>query len=249
MQKHLRKIRKEKISNNNYFGYTSFAILEVVLIVVGIFLAIQLDNANNQSKAKNDVEVLLKEIMKNLSVDIQQSNRIFDRYISHNKISNIIFDDSTTILNICYLHESSEYSELVPFTDEYDLNSLGFRGAEFSEVKAPNTYRIFLVGGSTMIGSGATGEETTKSGILQKMFDSDNSVQNIEVINGAFFGANSATEFDLLSQKLVNYQPDLIILFDGLNDLKADYAVEYTKDFWKSTCQFGKQNNIDIICF
>ena len=52
MQRHLRKIRKDNISNNNYFGYTSFAILEVVLIVVGIFLAIQLDNANNQSKVK-----------------------------------------------------------------------------------------------------------------------------------------------------------------------------------------------------
>ena len=143
-----------------------------------------------------------------------------------NDLSEIFGDSNAILQDICDSHESTEYSELVPAANTINYNSLGFRGAEFSEVKAPNTYRIFLVGGSTMIGSGATGEETTKSGILQKMFDSDNSVQNIEVINGAFFGANSATEFDLVTQKLVNYQPDLIILFDGLNDLKADYPGE-----------------------
>ena len=164
-----------------------------------------------------------------------------------NDLSEIFGDSNAILQDICDSHESTEYSELVPAVNTINYNSLGFRGAEFSEVKAPNTYRIFLVGGSTMIGSGATGEETTKSGILQKMFDSDNSVQNIEVINGAFFGANSATEFDLVTQKLVNYQPDLIILFDGLNDLKADYPVEYTKSFWKDTCQFAKENNFDVI--
>ena len=140
--------------------------------------------------------------------------------------------------------------ELIPnqSTDSITINDLGFRGAEFSEIKPPNTYRIFMIGGSTMIGSGATSDETTKPGILQKIFDSDNSTtQKIEVINGAAFGHNSNTEYDLITQKLVNYQPDLIIIFDGLNDLKADHAVNYTKENWKSICEIGKENNFDVI--
>ena len=164
-----------------------------------------------------------------------------------NDLSEIFGDSNAIVQDICDLHESVEYSELVPAVDQINYNSLGFRGAEFSEIKPPNTYRIFLLGGSTMIGSGATSDETTKPGILQKIFDSDNSVQNIEVINGAFFGANAGNEFNLITQKLVHYQPDLIIIFDGLNDLKADYPIEYTKTYWKHTCEFVKKNNFDII--
>ena len=63
--------------------------------------------------------------------------------------------------------------ELLPNqnSDSIIINSLGFRGHEFSEIKPPNTYRIFMVGGSTMFGSGASSDETTIPGILQKLFD------------------------------------------------------------------------------
>jgi len=76
--------------------------------------------------------------------------------------------------------------ELIPnqSADSITINGLGFRGAEFSEIKPSDTYRIFMVGGSTMFGSGETSDETTIPGILQKIFDSDNSnLKKIEVIN------------------------------------------------------------------
>ena len=101
-----------------------------------------------------------------------------------------------------------------------DFNSLGFRGPEFSA----NTYRIFMVGGSTMVGSGESSDETT-IGILQKMFDSDTrSVQKIEVINAGMSGGNSETELHLIFEKLIAFSPDLVIIYDGWNDLRADYA-------------------------
>ena len=164
-----------------------------------------------------------------------------------NDLSKIFGDSIAMVQNICNLHESTEYSELIPANDNINYNSLGFRGSEFSVVKPVDTYRIFLLGGSTMIGSGASSDETTKPGILQKIFDSDNSVKRIEVINAAFFGANSKTEFNFISQKLVNYQPDLLIIYDGLNDLKADYPIEHVKHNWKSSCELGKENNFDVI--
>ena len=47
-------------------------------------------------------------------------------------------------------------NELIPnqSTDSITVNSLGFRGTEFSEIKPDDTYRIFMVGGSTMFGAG-----------------------------------------------------------------------------------------------
>ena len=88
-----------------------------------------------------------------------------------NDLSEIFGDSIAMVQDTCDLHESSEYSELVPFIERSNFNSLGFRGTEFSEVKPPNTYRIFMVGGSTMIGSGGASDETTIPGILQKIFD------------------------------------------------------------------------------
>ena len=105
-----------------------------------------------------------------------------------NDLSEIFGDSNTVVQNICDLHKSSEYTELVPFVKNSNLNSLGFRGTEFSEIKPSDTYRIFMVGGSTMFGSGESSDETTIPGILQKIFDSDSSVQKIEVINAGMQG-------------------------------------------------------------
>jgi len=165
-----------------------------------------------------------------------------------NDLSEIFGDSIAMVQDTCDLHESSEYSELVPFIEKSNFNSLGFRGTEFSEVKPPNTYRIFMVGGSTMIGSGGTSDETTIPGILQKIFDSDNSnLKKVEVINAGFGGANSNLELNLIKQKLVYYQPDLVVVYDGWNDLRADHPVKKIADYWKGMCDFSKENNFDIV--
>ena len=151
------------------------------------------------------------------------------------------------VQDICDFHELSQQSELLPFITEPNFNSHGFRGVEFSEIKSLNTYRIFMVGGSTMFGSGESSDDTTIPGILQKIFDSDNSItQKIEVINAGFGGGNTKSEFESLID-LNNFQPDLVIVYDGLNDLKADYPVKRITNYWKEMCDFSKENNFDII--
>ena len=164
-----------------------------------------------------------------------------------NDLSKILDKSNTLVQDVCDLHQSSVHVELVPFATNTDVNSQGFRSTEFSEIKPSNTYRIFMVGGSTMFGSGAATDETTIPGILQKIFDSDNSIQKIEVINAGISGGNSNTELHLINEKLISFSPDLVIVYDGWNDLKADLPVESTKIVWKSMCEIGKQNNFDVI--
>jgi len=164
-----------------------------------------------------------------------------------NDLSEIFADSNAIVQDVCNLHEEGEYSELVPFAVSSNLNSNGFRGSEFSEIKPSDTYRIFMVGGSTMFGSGESSDETTIPGILQKIFDSNSSVQKIEVINAGMSGGNSNTELLLIYEKLISFSPDLVIVYDGWNDLRADYAVEFVKADWKDMCEIGNQNNFDII--
>ena len=164
-----------------------------------------------------------------------------------NDLSEIFGDSIAMLQDTCDLHESSEYSELVPFAESSNLNSLGFRSPEFSEIKPSNTYRIFMVGGSTMFGAGATSDETTIPGILQKMFDIQHLDQNVEVINAGFSGGNSNTELNLIEKKLLPYKPDLVIIYDGWNDLATDNAVLKIKNTWKNECELSEIHDFDVI--
>ena len=139
--------------------------------------------------------------------------------------------------------------ELIPnqSTDSITINDLGFRGAEFSEIKPPNTYRIFMIGGSTMFGAGATSDNTTIPGYVQQFLDENNAELNLEVINAGIQGADSNTELKLIEQKLIRFSPDLIIIYDGWNDLRASNTPAELKENWELMCEIGKENNFDVI--
>ena len=139
--------------------------------------------------------------------------------------------------------------EIIPnqSTSSITINTLGFRGAEFAEAKPSDTYRIFMVGGSTMFGAGATSDETTISGYLQHILSERDFEFDIEVINSGIQGADSNTELNLIEQKLVTLSPDLIIIYDGWNDLRANHTPKVVKENWEKICEFGKANDFDVI--
>jgi len=139
--------------------------------------------------------------------------------------------------------------EIIPnqSTASITINTLGFRGAEFSEEKPPDTYRIFMLGGSTMFGTGATSDETTIPGYLQHHLSEKDFEFDIEVINSGIQGADSNTELNLIEQKLVTLSPDLVIIYDGWNDLRANHTPKVVKENWEKICEFGKANDFDVI--
>ena len=140
-------------------------------------------------------------------------------------------------------------NELIPdqSMDSITINDLGFRGAEFSEIKPPNTHRTFMIGGSTMFGAGATSDNTTIPGYVQQFLDENNAEFNLEVINAGIQGADSNTELKLIEQKLIRFSPDLIIIYDGWNDLRASNTPAKLKENWELVCELGKENNFDVI--
>ena len=100
-------------------------------------------------------------------------------------------------LNFDYL---SDWAESKYSKSEIELNSEGFRGVEFSQMKEDNTIRIFAVGGSTTFGNGVS-DENTYPVILQKKINSLNLEKNIEIINAGYGGAWSKTETNLIKDK------------------------------------------------
>ena len=154
------------------------------------------------------------------------------------------FKDKQKIIDACEEY-GTNIIELVPYKNNVEYNNKGFRGENFSNEKVSNVYRIFMVGGSTMIGS--TTNDTTIPSILQRMFDSSELEFEVEVINSGFSGGNTISELALIKSELVSYNPNLIIMYDGWNDLLADYPVIGTIDKWQRVCSIAYENKFDVI--
>lgn len=103
-------------------------------------------------------------------------------------------------------------------TEFYKINSRGLRGHEFSKHKESGVYRIVMVGGSAAWGWGASSNETTIEGYLERYLNDIQNVKQIEVLNFAQSGYTSSQEI-ILWREILEYDPDLIIHYTGFNDI------------------------------
>lgn len=112
--------------------------------------------------------------------------------------------------------------ELIPNTNLnlsgaiIQINSKGFVGPEFEPVKAPRTYRIFALGDSCTFG---TSWETAYPALLQRLLFGKTGEKQIEVINAGIEGYNSTYALGRLREEVLQYAPDLVIVYVGWNDL------------------------------
>jgi hypothetical protein len=80
MIKFFRKIRQRLLTENNFSKYLIYAIGEIVLVVIGILIALQINNANETRKDKNIERALLESIYANLIQDDSLITRSLTRY-------------------------------------------------------------------------------------------------------------------------------------------------------------------------
>ncbi len=67
----LRSIRQRMINDGRITRYLTYAIGEIILVVVGIFLALQLNNWNAERKQVQQELALLEEMRENLEMDLK----------------------------------------------------------------------------------------------------------------------------------------------------------------------------------
>jgi len=133
------------------------------------------------------------------------------------------------------------------------FNSYGFRGPEFSTNKLEDTFRIFVVGGSAAFGSGTLDNQTFPH-YLQETYDNANLDFKVEVINAAKPGHWSSNEVVLIKNRILDLEPDLLIVYDGWNDLRnyvhagiSNASPTLWKNRWMEICELGNQQDFDII--
>lgn len=102
------------------------------------------------------------------------------------------------------------------------INAQGFRDIERNyAIKAPNSFRVFLTGGSSTWGSGSVQDDTIGAALERILNEriASRTGRRYEVVNAAFPAWSTTQEKILIQQRIVDMKPDLIIMISGTNDV------------------------------
>jgi hypothetical protein len=122
MIKFFRKIRQQMLTENKFSKYLIYAFGEIILVVIGILIALQINNWNEERKIAANESYILNEILNNLKEDAQQIEYILRRRTTaQTSVENLI-----EILNTKPLDEKGieqHIANFLTFERFYPLNN------------------------------------------------------------------------------------------------------------------------------
>jgi hypothetical protein len=110
MIKFFRKIRRKMLTENKFSKYLIYAIGEIVLVVIGILIALGINNWNQNITYKNELTQIVKEVRNDLNNDVEFLNlmiKISEKTIY--SIDNLLNNDNkmpedSLLINISGIH-------------------------------------------------------------------------------------------------------------------------------------------------
>ena len=93
MIKFFRKIRYDLMEKNKTGKYFKYAIGEIILVVIGILIALQINNWNENSVAQARIEIRLTNMIQDLQSDIDETNEILSITKNRIIINKLYLDD------------------------------------------------------------------------------------------------------------------------------------------------------------
>tara|TARA_R110001632_G_scaffold227288_1_gene361714 strand:- start:556 stop:1584 length:1029 start_codon:yes stop_codon:yes gene_type:complete len=124
MIKFFRKIRQNLLTENKFSKYMIYAIGEILLVVIGILIALNINNNNELKKNEQSITSSLKEIQSNLLDDIIESQNVLETYLERDSIQKRIFDfkNPSTIDDF----KNKKVAILGNFYDDFVINKNGY---------------------------------------------------------------------------------------------------------------------------
>jgi hypothetical protein len=123
------------------------------------------------------------------------------------------------------LHEKlvGMYSYFPRLTSYDEIDSYEYRGERIPAKKQNSLeFRIFILGGSAAYGLGVEDLNSTYFKVFENFLNKNNPYKRevtYKVISAAMVGINSAQELVLLNSGILQFEPDLFIIYDGYNDI------------------------------
>jgi lysophospholipase L1-like esterase len=120
---------------------------------------------------------------------------------------------------------------LRPRGDSPDRNLQGLRGREVSPHKAPGVVRVLCLGGSTTYGSGLDVRETYPARLAELLVPLATPERRHEVLNCGVPGYSTVESLIDLELRLLELEPDALVLCHGLDDARLVQARGFQPDY------------------
>ena len=143
MLRFFRKIRQNLLSDNKFSKYLLYAIGEILLVVIGILIALQIDNWNEEKKNRAYEKEMLVQIKENLLQDKMALKGIAQSYKTAIEASRKLLEPSIRSAypdSIPYwLGQIAKFERFHPLTNSYEaLKSKGL------DIVSKDTVRLLL---------------------------------------------------------------------------------------------------------
>ena len=197
------------------------AIVQFLLIGFGVYCAIR--NPRIEVPSRRQIGLLVASTLLSV-VLIEITLRVWLTYFSTAEQYRV-YAHYTDIRSEDYYLSPHHYLNYYPTPNYRDgltyHNSLGYRSREFNSEKPPNVYRIALIGGSTTYTVSVQDNEKTFPYQLERILRDDYGHHNVEVINAGVSGYNSWESLINLQFRVLDINPDLVIVYHATNDVHA----------------------------
>ncbi len=119
-----RNIRKRSVTNKKILNYIGYSIGEILLVVVGILIAVALNNWNQKVQENNKLDNILFTVKKDLQNDIRDIDKILAYHKRMYPMYSKVLNDSLTKKD--YLDENSKFPFLILGYPEISFDKRGF---------------------------------------------------------------------------------------------------------------------------
>lgn len=98
-----------------------------------------------------------------------------------------------------------------------ETNSQGFRAEEIPLIKPAGEKRVFVLGGSALFYG--LRNDTTITGYLERSLNENSQGTVFKVFNASIESGDSDQELSILVHQIADLSPDIVLVFDGFNDI------------------------------
>jgi len=130
-----RKIRQKLLSENKFSKYLIYAIGEIILVVIGILIALQINNWNENRKERESLNTIYDLVINDLESDLKNISEIL-KY-NNNKAPLLKHIIKGNLSQNDYI-TNTKYYNLIGGSEDYNLKTKGyeqlrnFNGSDFS---------------------------------------------------------------------------------------------------------------------
>ena len=131
MIKFFRTIRQQLLSENKFRKYLLYAIGEIVLVVIGILIALSINNWNEDQKK----DISNTKFLKNLSYEIELDKTVFTEKINNYEQINESLIAALSVLNESTSIQESDIQVVKDIIDDIEVLTPNFKNIERNDIK------------------------------------------------------------------------------------------------------------------